>query len=149
MADRMARMWAPVRTSIDTLAAGAVMRIDMLSILEVALGRDFRQWTVTRIVGNLQVASSATEFVWGVRVENENVLLGSVDPLEDATADWILHGGLYTNTSAVYPRDIVKIDNRSQRKSHGEQSKLFFYIQNTGGAGGQVGFIGRALMLIP
>ena len=145
MADRMARMWAPVRTSVVSLAAGAVMRIDMLSILEVSLGRDFRQWTVTRIVGNLQVASSDTEFVWGVRVENENVLLGSVDPMEDATADWILHGGLYTNISA---RDMVKIDNRSQRKSHGEQSKLFFYIQNTGGVGGQVGFIGRALMLI-
>ena len=150
MADRMARMWAPFSVQPEiTLAAGAVSRVDILSILEVALGRSFRAWTVTRVVGILQVASSDTSFQWGLRVENENVALGSIDPEADSTANWILHGGIYTQNSAFLPRDMITLDNRSQRKSQGEQSRLYLYVENTGLVGGAVTMVGRALMLLP
>ena len=150
MADRMDRMWAPVSVQPHiALAAGAVSRVDVLSNLEVALGRTLRAWTVTRFVGRMQLISSDTQFQWGMRVENENVLLGSVDPEADSTADWILHGGLSTNVNTHLPMDAVMFDNRSQRKSQGEQSRLYFYIQNTGLVGGGFSIVGRALMLLP
>ena len=150
MADRMTRMWAPMNVQPHVImAAGAVARVNVLNVLEASLGRTLRAWTVTRFICNLQVTSSDTSFQWGLRVENENVLLGSIDPEADSTADWISHGGIYTQTSINVPRDMIAIDNRSQRKSHGEQSDLFFYVENTGLVGGAFTLVGRVLLLLP
>ena len=152
MPDRMTRMWAPVNAGA-AMGAAAVSRTDVTSILEVALGRDLRAWTVTRFVGHLQVWSAVTgqfsEWMWGMRVENENVPLGSIDPDADSTANWIFHGGIWTIISGPSPKDMITIDNRSQRKSQGEQSRLYFYMENTGGNAGEFRLIGRALMLLP
>ena len=150
MADRMSRMWAPMSVQPTVaMAAGAVVRVNCLNILETALGRTLRAWTVTRFICRLQFASSDTSFQWGLRVENENVLLGSIDPEADSTADWISHGGLYTQVNSYEPRDAIEIDNRSQRKSHGEQSDLYFYIENTGLVAGGFSLVGRTLLLLP
>ena len=152
MADRMTRMWAPMNVQPGlAMAAGAVARVNVLNILETSLGRSLRAWTVTRFICNLQFTSNDTSFQWGLRVENENVILGSIDPEADSTADWISHGGMYTNSGGANFRfaDAVKIDNRSQRKSHGEQSDLFFYVENTGLVGGSFTLVGRVLLLLP
>ena len=151
MPDRMNRMWAPVNGGTP-MPAISVARLDVLSILEVALGRELRAWTVTRFVGHLQVWSTAaaiSEWMWGMRVENENVPLGSIDPEADANANWIFHAGVWTRGQDAYPSESVHIDNRSQRKSQGEQSRLYFYVENTGGTAGEFRLIGRALMLFP
>ena len=151
MADRMSRMWAPVNAGI-VMPPGSVTRTDVTSILEVQLGRQLRDWTVTRFVGNLQVWSSLpgiSEFMWGMRVENENVPLGTIDPEADMTANWIFHGGVWNEIAYPAPRDLIAIDNRSQRKSQGEQSRLYFYMENTGAVTGEFRLIGRALMLLP
>ena len=150
MADRMTRMWAPMNVQPPlVMAAGSVARVNVLNILEVALGRTLRAWTVTRFICNLQVNSNDTSFQWGLRVENENVALGSIDPEADSTADWISHGGVYVRQTAADVRDLIQIDNRSQRKSHGEQSDLFFYIENTGLVAGSFTLVGRVLLLLP
>jgi len=150
MADRMTRMWAPMNVQPPlVMAAGAVARVNVLTVLEAALGRTLRAWTVTRFICNLQLVSSNTSWQWGLRVENENVLLGSIDPEADSTADWISHGGVYTMSANFELRDLITIDNRSQRKSHGEQSDLFFYVENTGLVGGSFTLVGRVLLLLP
>ena len=149
--DRMQRMWAPVHWGSTSLGAGGVARADCTAILEASLGRQLRQWTVTRVVGTLQfaVAAGDTEFFYGMRVENENVPLGSIDPEPDATADWLFWGGGITD-SAFLLRDAITIDNRSQRKSQGEQSKLYLYWENAGGANTlYTTFHGRVLLLLP
>ena len=150
MAERMSRMWAPVAATGYVLPAGLTMTVSVNSILEVALDRELRQWTVTRFVGRLQLVSeNETFYMWGMRVENENVPLGSVAPLADSTADWILHGGVVTQSGGYYPSESIMIDNRSQRKSQGEQSELRFYVQNYAGSDGEVSLVGRALLLLP
>ena len=82
--DRMQRMWAPVHFDVANLAPGGIARADCTAILEASLGRELRQWTVTRVVGMLQFASDQAEFFYGMRVENENVPLGTIDPEPDA-----------------------------------------------------------------
>ena len=150
--DRMERMWAPVHFAPALLAPGGIARADCTGILEASLGRELRRWTVTRFVGCLQFYTSgegSTEFFYGLRVENENVPLGTIDPEPDATADWVTWGGgVCRNDDAM--RDAIWIDNRSQRKSQGEQSKLFFYWENAGAANSlYTTFHGRALLLLP
>jgi len=150
--DRMQRMWAPVHFDTATLAPGGVARADCTAILEASLGRELRQWTVTRVVGTLQFYTSAgsTEFFYGMRVDNENVPLGTIDPEPDATADWLFWGGGKTGATSVYLRDAINIDNRSQRKSQGEQSKLFLYWEHAGAANSlYTTFHGRVLLLLP
>ena len=150
--DRMQRMWAPVHWDTASLAPGGVARGDCTAILEASLGRQVRQWTVTRFVGTLQfwVNAGEVEFFYGTRVENENVPLGSVDPEPDATADWLFWGGGKVSSAQVLLRDAINIDNRSQRKSQGEQSKLFFYWEHAGAANTlYTSFHGRALLLLP
>ena len=150
MADRMTRMWAPMNVQPRiAMPAGAVLRVNVLNVLEASLGRTLRAWTVTRFICNLQVNSLDTTFQWGLRVENENVLLGSIDPEADSTADWISHGGILTQSVLYDIRDRIAIDNRSQRKSHGEQSDLFFYVENTGLVAGSMSLVGRVLLLLP
>ena len=151
--DRMKRMWAPVHWDSATLAAGGIARADCTAIVEASLGRELRQWTVTRVVGNLQFGSSSgdIEFFYGMRVENENVPLGSIDPEPDATADWLFWGGgIQVYTGGFVMRDAISIDNRSQRKSQGEQSKLFFYWEHAGASSTlYTTFHGRVLLLLP
>ena len=152
--DRMQRMWAPVHWDSAAVAPGGVARADCTAILEASLGRELRQWTVTRVVGTLQFRSLGAEFFYGMRVENENVPLGTIDPEPDATADWLFWGGGITESPGgedfFYLRDAINIDNRSQRKSQGEQSKLFLYWEHAGAANTlYTTFHGRVLLLLP
>jgi len=100
--DRMTRMWAPLHFDNQVLGAGGVARADCLAILEGFLGRDLRRWTVTRVVGTFQFWSGAeVESFYGMRVENENVSLGTIDPEPDAVADWLFWGGQVTGTATA------------------------------------------------
>ena len=149
--DRMQRMWVPVHWATTPLAPGGIARADCTAILEASLGRELRQWTVTRVVGMLQFSSVSAEFFYGMRVDNENVPLGTIDPEPDATADWLFWGGGQVGYGDAFGlRDAINIDNRSQRKSQGEQSKLFLYWEHAGAANTlYTSFHGRVLLLLP
>ena len=149
--DRMARAWAPIAVPSYTMVSGAAISINCLVHLDTAMGRELRSWTVTRLVANLQLTSSgSSEFYWGLRVANENEPAGSIDPAFEQNADWVLWGGAM---AGVHPfglaETLVPIDNRSQRKSRGNESQLLFYISNAGPDTGYIALHGRALMLLP
>ena len=155
MAERMRRAWAPIDTGVLTLAGNADAFALVNSELEAALDRSVRQFTVTRIIAKIYVTPEVTGNIaylfHGVRIENENVPVGSLNPIADQDADWILHGTVWDRgTSAAWDEaKTVNIDNRSQRKSQGEQSELRWYLSNGGGSTLYVAVQGRALLLLP
>ena len=155
MADRMRRVWAPIDTGVLTLPANGDSYALVNSELEQSLDRSVRQFTVTRVIAKVYVAPQITNDVvylfHGVRIENENVPVGTVNPIDDQDADWILHGTVWNWGEAAGwdEAKTVNIDNRSQRKSQGEQSELRWYMSNGGGNGLYVAVQGRALLLLP
>ena len=155
MADRMQRAWSQGTTlGYDTLALGAEVeyRVFPSASLEAATDRSIRDFTVTRIIGNLQFKSQGgTTFLYGFRLANEAEPLGTYNPGVDQAIDWMLWGG----TSVQYPTGgaglqpiTVEIDNRSQRKSRGMDSSLRLYVYNADGNTGYVAWHGRVLALV-
>ena len=152
MADRMSRVWSP-GTNLGpqqiTLGAELEYRIFPSLALETSTDRSIRDFTITRIVGQLQFTSlGETTFLYGIRIAPEGEPLGTYNPGVDQTIDWMLWGGITQSTSSAYPRDSILIDNRSQRKSRGMDSALRLYIYNAAGSTGYVAWTGRVLALI-
>ena len=87
MAERMRRAWAPIDTGILTLAGNSDAYALINSELEGALDRSVRQFTVTRIIAKIYVSPTVTnDLVYlfhGVRIENENVPVGTLNPVAD------------------------------------------------------------------
>ena len=155
MADRMQRVWSQGSSlGWDAMTLGAELeyRIFPSSSLETATDRSIRDFTVTRIIGNLQLQSQAsTVFLYGIRLAQEAEPPGTYNPGVDQAIDWILWGGVTVN----YPNlgygpivHTVDIDNRSQRKSRGMDSGLRLYVYNAAGSTGYVSWNGRVLALI-
>ena len=155
--DRMARVWSPgSNVGSTTLVNGAYSEIGLAPSLALTTVQDrtVRDWTVTRIIGQLQWASAGDSTVfYGIRVANENETAGSINPGADQTADWMLWGGLYVADSgannAKYPSETVHVDNRSQRKSRGMESVLVLYTFNAGPDTAFMWWSGRTLLLVP
>ena len=153
MADRMRRLWMPFRTGDNALAVGADARVTMETLIETTQGRRLRQYTVTRMLINMSFdidAASTGMFSVGMRFENENVALGVVTPVGDLTAEWLyweeikpFFGVNQNNQTNRVVRDI-----RTQRKSHGNDQDLLFYISNDTGVAGGFNMSGRILVLI-
>ncbi len=151
MADRMRRLWAPWDLGEFTITAGNDASIDTLGEVEFQLQRELRQWTLTRLILQLQlhtVAGGQSESMYGLRVENENVPLGTIDPMSDPEADWIYISGRMVEDAGFWGNAVIDIDNRSQRKSQGEQSRLLWYLHNAGPDTLYVSVHGRCLLLI-
>ena len=151
--DRMSRMWSPATTIVST-ALAATARAEVViapsQTLEAAQDRTIREWTVARIIGSLQVTTASnSSLFYGIRVANENEVFGSIDPGAQQTADWMWWGGIYTSEALYLPRDEIKIDNRSQRKSKGMESELRFYILNAGPSTAAFVLNTRTLLLVP
>ena len=150
--DRMARVWSPTTTAgLTSVPAGATWAGVLVPGTDLVATQDrrLRDWTVTRIVGSLQFTSEGTTtFYYGVRVYNENETATAVTPGSETTADWMFWGAVTTQVGAVYPRDMIVVDNRSQRKSRGMESELRIVIQNSG-SNGYVSWTGRCLLLVP
>jgi len=149
-------MWAPIQSGIMTLTAGETTALLVNSVLEATLGREVRQFTVTRVIAKIYLAPYADGQVvymtHGMRIENENVAHDAVDPADNETADWILHGTVWASGEVArwQETNTVNIDNRSQRKSQGEESELRWYVKNVGASNWQyVAIQGRALLLLP
>ncbi len=155
MPERMRRVWAPIDTGVITIAGGADAYALINSELELALDRSVRQFTVTRVIAKVYsvtaVGTSNSYLFHGVRIDNENVPVGTLNPIDDQDADWILHGTVWNHAaSGVFVEsEAATIDNRSQRKSQGEQSELRWYMSNAGVNALYVAIQGRALLLLP
>ena len=149
MADRMSRVWSPATTlGYETMLVGDEneYRLHPSYALELSQDRTMRDWTITRIVGNMQFYSAGTTtFIYGVRVAAESEPVGMINPGADQTVDWMLWGGITVRTSNNIPA--ITIDNRSQRKSRGMDSSLRLYIYNAAGATGYFAWTGRVLAL--
>jgi len=155
VAERMQRVWSQGLTlGMDTLTLGSEIEYRLFPSysLEVATDRSIRDFTVTRILGNLTfVSQSETTFVWGMRLAQEAEPVGTYNPGVDQSIDWILWGALrvFYPTGGAGPRaTTVEIDNRSQRKSRGMDSSLRLYVYNADGSTGYVDWAGRVLSLI-
>ena len=154
MPDRMRRVWAPIDTGVLDMAGGANVFVYVNALVDAALDRDIRQFTVTRVIASIYASPGIEDdpvyFMHGMRIENANVALGSITP-EDDTADWILHGTVWASGGVAQwaEANTVHIDNRSQRKSQGEQAQLRWYITNVGANSGLIAIQGRALLLLP
>ena len=155
MADRMQRVWAQgALLSPTTLTLGAQTELQLFpsATLEAATDRSIRDFTVTRIIANLQLQSqSETTFFWGIRLAQEAEPIGTYSPGTDQAIDWMLWG----SARVSWPTNGYglkwyqeKIDNRSQRKSRGMDSGLRLYVYNGDGATGYVMYGGRVLSLI-
>ncbi len=155
MADRMSRVWSPSTTvGFTTLTLGTEIEARLMpsTALELSQDRTMRDFTVTRIVGELQFqTASETTFIYGIRLAPESEPIGMVNPGTDQTLDWMLWGGVTiqnsTNTVGAGSGNI-HIDNRSQRKSRGMDSSLRLYVYNAAGSTGYVAWHGRVLSLI-
>ena len=152
MADRMRRVWSPGTTlGYDTLTLGGEFEatVHPSVALENSQERIMRDWTITRIVGNLQFYSAGTtSFLYGIRVVPDTEVPGTVNPGQDQTLDWMVWGGVTVGSSwNSYGGPIIHIDNRSQRKSIGMNSTLRLYIYNSAGSTGYVTWAGRVLAL--
>ena len=156
--DRMARVWSPgTNVTATGVAAGGYSEIVLAPsvALEFAQDRTVRDWTVTRVVGNLQLGVSTgdeAQCYIGIRVANENEVAGNLSPATDQTADWMYWAGVHVRrlgTSAQEPPVWLEIDNRSQRKSRGMESVLVLYVYNVGPDIAYLYWSGRTLLLIP
>ena len=154
MAERMQRIWSPATSlGYDSILAGneAEFQIAPSFALQQSQDRIIRDFTVTRIVGNLQFTSTAeTVFMYGIRFGNENEPVGTYNPGSDQTIDWMLWGSIVVgNTTQLgIAASTVEIDNRSQRKSRGMDSACRLYVLNAAGANGYVSVALRTLMLV-
>ena len=154
MAERMQRMWSPgTSVGYDSILAGDVGEYQLApsAALQSSQNRLVRDFTVTRIVGNLQFTSvSETVFMYGIRFANENEPIGTYNPGTDQTIDWMLWGSIVVgNTTQLgIAASSVEIDNRSQRKSHGLDSGCRLFIVNIAGDDGYVSVALRTLMLV-
>ena len=155
--DRMARVWSPGTNVVATgLVNGGYSEQELApsAALVLAQDRTIRDWTVTRVVGRMQlsVAAGDTAGVWvGIRVANENEVAGNLTPAGEQTADWMYWTGVRVDAGApgaVLPVEL-EIDNRSQRKSRGMESTLILYVYNGGPDFVYMWWSGRTLLLVP
>ena len=156
--DRMARVWAPgsnVGASTINVGGSSELELAPSANLKLAQDRVIRDWTVTRVVGNMQLKTAAGDHAMvfvGIRVANENEVAASINPGADMTADWMYWQGIHveqlTDVGALDPVTI-NIDNRSQRKSRGMESVLILYTYNAGPDTVYMWWSGRTLLLVP
>ena len=156
--DRMARVWSPGTNVGPTgIAALGYSEIGLApsAALTASQDRIVRDWTVTRILGRMQLDVSAGDranVYVGIRIANENEVAGNITPGGEQTADWLYWTGLDVerlSTNTHVPAQEIVIDNRSQRKSRGMESVLVLYTYNAGPDFVYMWWSGRTLLLVP
>ena len=155
--DRMSRVWSPgsnVTSSIIGPGGYSEIGLAPSQALLVAQDRIIRDWTVTRVVGRMQLDVASNDIAQayiGIRVANENEVAGNITPATDQTADWMYWAGVSVQRGDPTPIPAVEIeiDNRSQRKSRGMESVLVLYTYNVGPDLLYMWWSGRTLLLVP
>ena len=156
--DRMTRMWSPgtnITASLIGVGTQSEQELAPSAALQAAQDRTIREWTVTRVVGDMQLAvvsgDEAQAYI-GIRVANENEVFDNIGPATEQTADWMYWQGVHVDSNVAFGdhrRHDIKIDNRSQRKSRGMESVLILYVYNVGPDPVYMWWSGRTLLLVP
>ncbi len=151
MPNRRGVLWLPFSEGavVTTLAAGNTTRLDIGSIREAEVGREYEGYTVTRSLLTIKVANtSGGTNVWaaGLIVLQENVALATVTPAATPSADWLWHeefvaANLFNDATSLVHRDLA-----SQRKARGGDSILWLYITNRGASAVSIHRAGRVLI---
>ena len=120
-----------------TVAAGAIVRVDMTSVLEADMGRTLGNYTIIRMVGQLAVKGEGinvlTQWTAGVIQLADQVLITQMpSPQLQNSADWLWLRRGYCDAVAL-PAQYVNIDNRTARKTAELNRNWFFVITNTSG----------------
>ena len=151
MPNRMQRLWLPFRTGVSAIAASGDVRFSMSSLVDTAMGRTLRDYTVTRMIFNFRCRQDSGEPVTmaiGVRFENDNVVVGTVAPNTDSQAEWLYWEEVTPAIGVMVQRDAIVRDIHTQRRSQGLNQELFFYVSNTSAIAGDLMLSGRCLVLI-
>ena len=151
MADRMRRLWVPFRSGIVPLASAADAIVNITTLIDAAQGRTLKQYTVTRMIfgfSALMDSGGPGTFEIGVRLQNENIGVGVVDPLADITAEWIYWESVMAEVAAMTNQNRIFRDIRSQRKAQGSDQDLLFFVSQSTGVAGDFEVSGRCLVLI-
>jgi len=126
-------------SSLIDAAGPAVIRLNIPSMLESEMGRQYESYTLTRLLfrwnGYLSVGSEAVVTL-GVIIQPAELQIGSSNPSDDAERDWLYHGEFTIRSASdqLRPSEAVVRDIRSQRKSLGMATKMYFYerLRNAG-----------------
>ena len=155
--DRMARVWSPgTNVTASGIVNGGYSEQALAPSLALSTTQDrlIRDWTVTRVVGRMQLSTADGDYAQvyvGIRVANENEVAGNLSPATEQTADWMYWTGVNVNetVSGAHFPITLDIDNRSQRKSRGMESVLVLYTYNAGPDLVYMWWSGRTLLLVP
>ena len=119
-----------------TAIAGAVIRIDMTSVLEADMGRTLGNYTIIRMVGQLAVKGQGinvlTQWTAGViQLADQVTITQTPSPQLQNSADWLWLRRGYVDATAL-PAQYVNIDNRTARKTAELNRNWFFVMTNAG-----------------
>jgi len=155
MADRMRRVWLPFSSGSALIDAGGpgTIRTDIPFILESEMGRQYESYTLTRLLfrwnGYLSVGTEAVVTL-GVIIQPAELLIGSSNPADDPERDWLYHGEFTIRSASdqLRPSEAIVRDIRSQRKSLGMATKMYFYERIRSAVTMRSHVSGRALILM-
>ena len=154
MATSRRLVWLPFSDgpSFTAVGTGVTNRLDVGSIREVEVGREYEGYTVTRIICTLSaIMTSGNNGVVtvGMMAQNENIGAVTVEPVGQPNADWMWHEEFRTETALVGPFcSNIHRDLRSQRKVRGGESLLGLWLTNRSGVTINVHRSGRVLIKV-
>jgi len=151
MATTRIRTWFPFTVGDEPtlLGGGSDTRLFIPTFAETARAATLREYTVQRILLNILIVATTgfSTMAMGVRFDNVDVPIGTIEPENDMTSDWLwlehmCH--LAGETPLNFSRDI-----RAQRKSRGLDEELYFYARNKdAGDSMSIHMSGRILVLL-
>ncbi len=133
MPQRRSTFWMPFSegAAMFSLTSGLNSRLLIPSIRESEVGREYEGFTITRTILNLRMTlASGTDIVVtaGIIMENEDIDVDDVEPVDNPSADWIWHEEFIV-PSASESLEIHR-DIGSMRKARGGEQSIFFYLHN-------------------
>jgi len=133
---RRATYWMPFSDGAVPLvhAASASSRLFVASIRETEVGRVYEGFTVTRMIFNVTASSVSSGndnvITLGVILLPADIALGTVLPSVDQLSDWLWQEEHVVGLTASGAEIRFSRDIRSQRKSRGGDTELWFYATN-------------------
>jgi len=148
---RRGRFWLPFGTGAtpDTIISGNVVRLFIPSVLESEVGRELERYTIVRLILSIYLKSTSgnTVVTMGAIALQEDVLLTSIGPGNQPSADWLWHEEFLADAGNGGPYTLISRDIRSQRRQRGSDTDFYIYTHNRGANSVINHTSGRALCL--
>ena len=146
-------MWLPWRMgSEQTLTPSAVLSVDIPSIMEARLNRQIEGYTSSRSIFNITMISGSStgvsQLIAGIINLPTGVILGGVEPENDATADWQYWEEWTIPREDNNERVEIHRDVRTERKSPGRDRVYQLILKNTSASNNLIVYAsGRTVVL--